>query len=61
MKNKLKKVLLILMVVFLLTGCTVTLKDPKTKKVVYYENNKVKITLNKNILCKPTNKGLIKE
>ena len=61
MKNKLKKILLLLIVIVTVTGCTVTLKDPKTKKVVYYENNKVKITLNKNILCKPTDKGLIKE
>lgn len=59
--NKLKKVLVVLLLVVALTGCTKVLKDPKTKKVVYYENNKVKITLNENILCKPTDSGLIKE
>lgn len=60
-KNKIKKILIIILLLIFMTGCTVTLKDPKTKKIVYYENNSVKITLNKNILCKPTNKGLIKK
>ena len=34
-------------------------KDPKTKKVVTYEDENIKITLNENVLCKPTNKGLV--
>lgn len=59
--NKIKKIMIILLLMILVTGCTTTLKDPKTKKIVYYENNKVKITLNENILCKPTDKGLVKE
>lgn len=61
MKNKLKKILVLFLLVFVLTGCTQVLKDSKTKKVAYYETDSIKITLNKNILCQPTNKGLIKE
>lgn len=57
-KNKIKKILMILLLTIFLTGCTTVLKDPKTKKVVTYEDDKVKITLNENILCKPTNEGL---
>lgn len=60
-KNKISKILIVVFVVFIFTGCTTVLKDPKTKKAVYYEDEKVKITLNENILCKPTNKGLIKK
>ncbi len=59
MKKNLKKIFVFLFVVVLLTGCTTVLKDNKTKKAVTYEDEKVKITLNQNILCKPTNKGLI--
>lgn len=59
--KKLSKILILLFVVFIFTGCTTILKDPKTKKAVYYEDEKVKITLNENILCKPTNKGLVKQ
>jgi YidC/Oxa1 family membrane protein insertase len=60
-KRKLNKILIILFVVFVFTGCTTVLKDPKTKQAVYYEDSKLKITLNQNILCKPTNKGVIKQ
>lgn len=60
-RKKINKILILLFVVFIFTGCTTTLKDPKTKKAVYYEDEKVKINLNENILCKPTNKGLIKK
>ena len=60
-KNKIIKVLVLIFAVFIMTGCTTILKDPKTKKAVYYEDENVKITLNENILCKPTSKGLIKE
>ena len=60
-KNKIFKILLVVLSIFIITGCTTTLKDPKTKKVVTYEDEKVKITLNENILCKPTNKEVIKE
>ena len=58
MKKNMKRILIFISLIFLLTGCTVTLKDPKTNKVVTYEDDKVKITLNQNILCKPTNEGL---
>ena len=61
MKNKFKRILLLFLLVFVLTGCTHALKDPKSKKIVFYENNSVKITLNENILCQPTDKGLVKE
>ena len=61
MKKRLKKVLIFLFVMFFVTGCTTVLKDPKTKKVVTYEDESVKITLNQNILCKPTNKGLVEK
>ena len=61
MKKNIKKILVFLFLIFIVTGCTVTLKDPKTKKVVTYEDSNLKITLNQNILCKPTNKGLIKK
>lgn len=60
-RKKISKILILLFVVFIFTGCTTVLKDPKTKKAVYYEDEKVKITLNENILCKPTNEGLIKQ
>ena len=58
MKKNIKKVFLFLFLIFFVTGCTQTLKDPKTKKVVTYEDEKVKITLNENILCRPTSEGL---
>lgn len=62
MKNKrIFKVLVIIFVTIIMTGCTTTLKDPKTNKVVTYEDESVKITLNENILCKPTNKGVIEK
>ena len=60
-KSKIMKILVVVVSIFVITGCTTTLKDPKTKKVVTYEDEKVKITLNENILCKPTNEGLVKE
>ena len=59
MNNKIKKSLIIILIIFILTGCTQVLKDKKTNKIVYYETDSVKITLNENILCQPTDKGLI--
>ena len=50
MKNRLRKIMIVLLIMISLTGCTKVLKDNKTKKVVYYENDSVKITLNENIL-----------
>lgn len=60
-KNKIKKIIICLILCLAVTGCTTTLKDKKTKQIVYYENNSVKITLNENILCQPTDKGLVKK
>jgi len=61
MKNNLKKVLLLIILIFMVTGCTTVLRDSKTKKAVTYEDKNLKITLNQNILCKPENKGVIKK
>ena len=58
MKNKIIKILIILGTVFLLTGCATTLTDKKGKAVTYEDDN-IKLTLNQNILCKPTDKGVI--
>lgn len=57
MKNKKVKIVLIIMCIFLLTGCTKTLKD-KDKNVVTNESTGQSIT--ENIICKPTNKDVIK-
>lgn len=61
MKKTMKKVLVFLFLIVMVTGCTTVLKDPKTKKAVTYEDKNLKITLNQNILCKPENKGVIKK
>jgi YidC/Oxa1 family membrane protein insertase len=61
MKKNIKKIFILLFLVIALTGCTQILKDNKTKKAAFYENNSVKITLYQNILCQPTDKGLVKE
>ena len=61
MKKMMKKVLIFLFLIVMVTGCTTVLKDPKTKKAVTYEDKNLKITLNQNILCKPTNKGVLKK
>ena len=57
MKNKKVKIVLIIMCIFLLTGCTKTLKD-KDKNIVTNESTGQSIT--ENIICKPTNKDVIK-
>ena len=61
MKKTMKKVLVFLFLIVMVTGCTTVLKDPKTKKAVTYEDKNLKITLNQNILCKPENKDVIKK
>lgn len=61
MKSSLRKIMIVLLIMISLTGCTKVLKDNKTKKVVYYENDSVKITLNENILCQPEDEGLRKK
>lgn len=61
MKKNIKKIFILLFLVLALSGCTQILKDNKTKKAVFYENDSVKITLYQNILCQPTDKGLVKK
>ena len=55
-KNKLK-VLLIVLLLLLSTGCTKTLTDNNNRAV---KNEKTGQTLTKNIICRPTNKTTIK-
>jgi len=55
-KNK-RKIIIILLSILLLTGCTTTLKT-EDKKVV--KNPETGQSLTKNILCKPTNKNVEK-
>lgn len=57
MKNKSKKILLIILTIFLLTGCTKTLKDKNNKVVINKETGQ---SITANIICKPTNKDVIK-
>lgn len=52
---KKKKLIILVCIMFLLTGCTKPLKE--NKKVITYE--KTGQTLNENILCRPTNKEVI--
>lgn len=54
MKNR-KKVLILLLLVFALTGCTTYLKDDKGKVIKYNETGQ---TITKNILCKPKDKNI---
>lgn len=54
---KTKKIILILMCLFLLSGCTKTLKDKDNNVVT---NNKTGQSITENIICKPTNKDVIK-
>ena len=56
-KNKLKTILLITMCVFILTGCTKTLKDKDKKAVINKETGQ---SITENIICKPTNANVIK-
>ena len=56
MKNKYQKILLLVLCVFLLTGCAKMLKDSDNKIV---RNPETGQTLTENIICKPTNKATI--
>ena len=56
-KNKIKKILLITMCIFLFTGCTKTLKDKDKKAVINKETGQ---SITENIICKPTNASVIK-
>ncbi len=55
-KNK-KKLILIILCLFMLTGCTKTLKDKDNKVVT---NEKTGQSITKNIICKPTDEELLK-
>lgn len=57
MKKNKSKLIIILMLMVLLTGCTKSLSDPKTKKVV--TNPTTGQSLTENILCRPTDKETI--
>lgn len=57
-KNNIKKLLIILCTLFLLTGCTTQLKDSNKKPVVNETTGQV---LTKNIFCKPTDSETIKQ
>ena len=57
MKKSTKKILLLILCVSLLTGCTKILKDSDNKIV---RNEITGGTLTENIICKPTNKDTIK-
>ena len=57
MKKKYQKILLIILCVFLLTGCTKILKDSNNKVV---RNQETGQTITENIICRPTNKNTIK-
>lgn len=50
------KIVLPLLLIFLLAGCTTPLRDSKNKVVVYKETGQ---SVTENILCKPTDKELI--
>ena len=56
MKNK-KRLILLIISVFLLTGCTKTLKDEE-KQIVKNETTGQSVT--ENIICKPTDKEMLK-
>ena len=67
--NKIKKLLLVFLLVFLLTGCTKQLvvektneKGKKIKEVVKYDKGKNSTgqALTENIICKPKDKELVK-
>ena len=57
MKKKSTKILIIIMCVLLLSGCTKQLKDKDKKTVVNKETGQ---SITENIICKPTNKNVIK-
>ena len=56
-KNNLKRILLIVICIFLLTGCTKTLKDKDNKIVTNKETGQ---SITENIICQPTNEKVIK-
>ena len=57
MKKKYQKIVLLVLCLFLLTGCTKILKDSNNKIV---RNEETGGTITENIICKPTNENTIK-
>jgi len=57
MKNKKKKIILLIISIFMLTGCTKTLKD-EDNKVVTNEITGQSVT--ENIICQPTDEEMLK-
>lgn len=54
---KKNKIIILIFILMLFTGCTKTLKDEKNNIVKYEKTNQI---LTENILCKPTNEEVIK-
>ncbi|MFA6327770.1 MAG: YidC/Oxa1 family membrane protein insertase [Bacilli bacterium] len=52
-----KRILLITLILFILTGCTTYLKDEENNVIKYEETGQ---NLPENIICKPTNKEILK-
>lgn len=52
-----KKIILVLISVFMLTGCTTILKDKDNKTVVNTETGQ---SITENIICKPTDENVVK-
>ena len=55
--KKVLKILLLIMMIVVSTGCTKTLTDENKKAVKYEETGK---TLTENVLCKPTDEKVVK-
>ena len=56
-KKNVTKIVIIVMCIFLLSGCTKTLKDKDKNTVTNKETGQ---SITENIICKPTNKNVIK-
>ena len=56
-KNKISKIIIAIFCISLLTGCTKQLKDSDNKTVVNKDTGQ---SITENIICKPTNKKVIK-
>lgn len=57
MKKNKKRILILVLCIFLLSGCTKQLKDNKNRVIT---NEKTGQSITENIICKPTTKDLIK-
>ena len=55
--NKKRKIIVSLLCLFLLSGCTKTLKDEDNKAVTNKETGQ---SITENIICKPTSENVIK-